>query len=690
MGIISSIISTIVIVLVFWVLLRSFCGGWSRNKILRGIDSILSKSQLRQVFFLIFCIFFVFIFLLSISLICSPIDDRGFWFKLLSSLSHFLNPGVFYKPDGIPNGWVLLLNLFGMVLMTGLLISVLSNLLERRIDYLKAGRIYYKFKNHIVIIGYDKMTASLIKQIVEKYNENGIVLQTIQDVPTVRHELFSQLDQSLEKRIHIVSGNRNSREDLEKLRFENCCEVFILGENNEYDHDSVNIECLKKLAEICKEKKNEKILRCHVLFEYQSTYAIFQQQDIPYIKDWIDFIPFNFYESWAQKVFLDSMYPSLDREGITAESERQVHLLILGMSRMGIAMGIQAAHLCHFPNFVTKGIKTRITFIDENAFREFNFLRTRYRHLFEEIDWYYEDIQTGEKLDNTDSKNKFTDIEFEFIQGRIENENIQNLITEWTTAKNKQLTIVVSFNHSPVAIAAGLYLPDKVYEDQIPVFVRQETSATTITMLSSSNKYNNVKPFGMLDDAYDIKKSEDLLPKMVKYVYDLTGKNYGKEIVFEKKNEGENTFLVSFEEQALKENWTVWKDDKGADSKNTIALKFSNICNANTLKFKQRSLKIQQGQALTNEQINLLARVEHNRWNIEKLLMGYRPCTHEEAEKIAKKECTKQSLRDKFIHNDIKAYEALTKDDKGIQADLYDVNISKALPYMLSAYEKLK
>lgn len=688
-----SIVLSIVIALLFWGTLRFFCGGWSPNKIVRGIDSILSKSQLRQVFFLISCVFFVFIFLVSVSSIGSPIDNRGFWFKFLSSLSHFFNPGSFYKSDGIHNGWVVLFNLFGMVLMTGLLISVLSNLLERRVDKLKAGRIYYKFKNHIVIIGYDKMTASLIKQIAKKYsvNDNGIVLQTTQDIPTVRRELFSGLNRNLEERIYIVSGNRNSKEDLEKLCFENCCEVFILGENNEYDHDSVNIECLKKMAEIYREGENGQSIRCHVQFEYQSTYAVFQQQDVLSVNDKVDFVPFNFYESWAQKVFLNNAaYPNLDREGITPESEKYVHLVVLGMSRMGIAMGVQAAHLCHFPNFVTKGLKTRITFIDENAYREFNFLRTRYPHLFEEIDWYYQDMQTGEMLNNTKSKKKFTDIEFEFIQGRIETPDIQNLISRLAESESKLLTIAVCFNFSPVAIAAGLYLPDEIYTEHIPVFIRQETSSATIDLLSENYKYKNVKPFGMLDDAYDLNKSEDLLPKMIKYVYDQTGANDGKDIVFKKEDEKENTFFVSFEEPVLKENWTVWKDRQGVDSKNTIALKFSNIYNANTIKFKQRALHIKSGQALTNGQINLLARVEHNRWNIEKLLMGYRACTPEETEAIASGTYSKQHLRDKFIHNDIKAYEVLTEDDNGIQADLYDVNISKALPYILSAYEKLK
>jgi hypothetical protein len=682
------IIATLTVVLLFAVCVRLLLGGWSPDKVLQGIDKALSKSQVGQVFLLIFLAFFVFVFLVSFGSIFNPVDSRGFYFRLWSSLSHFFNPGSFYKTDSIHNEWIILLNLSGMVLMTGLLISVLSNLLERRVDNLKAGRIHYKFKNHILIIGYNKMAASLIKQMAKEHRTSQIVLQTIQDVPTIRHELFSLLNRDIEEKVIIVSGNRTSKEDMEKLCPGSCREICLFGENDEYDHDSVNIECLKMLAEVRREKGIEKPVRCHVLFEYQSTYAVFQQQDVPYIKDCIDFIPFNFHESWAQKMFVGGDYTGLDREGITADSGKHVHLAILGMSGMGIAMGIQAAHLCHFPNFITKGIKTRITFIDEYADREMNFLFTRYRYLFEEVDWFYENRQTSERRNNTQSKEKFTDIEFEFIKGRVESPDIQNLIAKWATADNKLFSIAVCFNFSPATIAAGLYFPNEVYANNIAVFLHQEASSTIISMLSQSNKYKHVKPFGMLDDAYDFKKSDNLLPKMVKYVYDQTSENNGKDIVFEKENEGKNTFFISFDKQTIEDNWNRWKDNNGKDLKNITALKFSNIYNADMVKFKQRSLHIKPGQPLNNEQINLLARIEHNRWNIEKLLMGYRACTAEETEAIKKGTCSKQDLRDRFIHNDIKPYKTLAKDDKGIQSSQYDTNISKALPYMLSEYEK--
>lgn len=189
-------------------------------------------------------------------------------------------------------------------------------------------------------------------------------------------------------------------------------------------------------------------------------------------------------------------YPPLDREAITYESEKHVHLVIIGMSRMGVAIGVEAAHLLHFPNFCRdKNIKSVITFIDENADREMNFFCGRYRHYFEISSTHYYDMSKDERHERfvlpTRFKGKdadFLDVEFEFIKGRAETPAIQNLIKEWVHDSGQVLTIAVCLNYPPQSMAMGLYLPDDVYDENIPVFVRQETSSALLNMLNSKKK----------------------------------------------------------------------------------------------------------------------------------------------------------------------------------------------------------
>ncbi|MDR1332176.1 MAG: hypothetical protein LBK07_08750 [Tannerella sp.] len=637
------------------------------RKLQRRIDTML-RSTSRQVAGLTCFTVAVFFILWAGALLFSRLHVTEWVFA-------FLNPGSTFSDEAtdMEKVWALLVGLAGMILLGGLLISIFSNILQRRIDRVRNGQVHYVFSNHVLIIGYDRMAISLVRQVAgnaAKYGDCEIVLQTVRKVPDVHHELFSNIPARIEKRITILSGNRNSAEDLEKLQPERCREIILLGESDEYDHDSLNIKCLEVIAGILKARGRTSPVRCHVLFEYQSTYAVFQQQDLLDIRAHVDFVPFNFYESWAQKVLVDGrfavsgrerderdiIYPWLDREPLTADSPRHVHLVISGMSRMGIAVGIQAAHLCHFPNFETRGIRTRITFIDDNAEREMNFLQGRFRHLFSEVDYTYRNAETGETRDNAGTKRKFTDIRFEFIKGRVEQPAVQQMLAEWADRKkdpNKLLTIAICFHSSPAAIAAGLYLPEEVYTNEIPIFIRQETSYCTLSLLSQARekdyrKYRHVKPFGMLDHAYDLDRAADLVPMRVNYVYDYY---FSHSLTLPD---------VICDEDAR----TMWRDL-------STALKWSNRFHANMTDCRIRSLS--PGKPF-EEQIETLARVEHSRWCIEKLLMGYRQITGEERQLNNTAKEIKTLKNKYFIHTDICSFDELEDSKKEV-----DRKISAAL-----------
>jgi hypothetical protein len=693
------IISIIVIAVVIGVYMRF------RKTLQRRIDNAISQTVFKQLTFLVMATGVAF----GTIMLFIWIHHGNLKLHLLDWMYTYINPGSFFTSEGkeaSDRGWAIVTGLTGMIFLSGLLISVFGNIIERRVDRVKNGKAYYAFNKHIVIIGYNQMSIGLIRRLAENdgLRDSEIVLQTIREVPSVRHELFSRLQSDIEKRVTIVSGNRTSVEDLALLNIHLCKEIFILGEQDEYDNDSLNVECVKQIDTILSQTHSGKPVRCNVLFKYQSTFSVFQRHDIEGINKRIDFVPFNYFEMWAQKVFVERKYASLEKHNaaqkveympldykrITADSDTKVHLVVAGMSNMGIAIGMQAAHLCHFPNFVTKGIKTRITFIDEFADREMCFLKGRYRHLFNETEVYYKEVPPGElfaanmikdraaRITAKPSKKIFTDIEFEFVKARLEYPVIQDYIAELSRNPNSCLTIAICFRYPPKAIAAGLYLPDEVYDNHISVLVQQDISCSTLELLAKDGKYMHVKPFGMLDNCYDLGKADDLTPMMVKYLYDHT--------------DGQSEEIVkTFTPNELRANWNDWTEPKtGKESLNITALKWSNIYHANTIQVKKRSLNIVPGVELNSEQINLLARIEHNRWNIEKLLMGYRPCTPEEADDIANGRVSKQQLRDRFIHNDIKPYTALTTDDSDIQASAYDIAISKSLPYMLSEMEKIE
>ena len=78
-------------------------------------------------------------------------------------------------------------------------------------------------------------------------------------------------------------------------------------------------------------------------------------------------------------------------------------------------------------------------------------------------------------------------------------------------------------------------------------------------------------------------------------------------------------------------------------------------------------------------------RVEHNRWNVEELLLGYRPVTKKEQEEIEQKVALKNKKRDEeYAHYDIRPYNDLRNG-----SEKYDIALTRHLLLIAKPDEKL-
>lgn len=702
-----------------------------------GIDRILSSGIRWQLLFLaVVIVFFILLFIViewvtGCTLTIKENEPRNI---LLDVYYHFADPGNQYVVEGAGNRLLaLFISITGSVLMGGLLISIFSNIIDRRVERAREGQISYKFKNHYVIIGFDKMAIGLIKQLYRKAQSDNrvkdvpylFVIQTTSEVETVRHELLSKLDAEIDRRTIILHGGRDSREDLEALRLPYCREIFLLGEEGETDHDSVNIESVTLINRILRNHYTPKTLsglkrlvsdelagckRCHVLFEAQSTFAVFQRNDIETmfkkrtdtdnlwyttmrnsLKDnqsdlaqleslkteydkrtekLIDFLPFNFYETWAEKVLVwgkydphndgvaPIVYTPLDGEGIDYESNRHVHLVIVGMTSMGVALAMKAAHIAHYPNFVRDPkLKTRITFIDLNADTEFDMLRGRYSALFEQCD--YRVVDTLDDSRSYEHKGTgLSDIEFEFVKGAVESRLVQKLLESWTSAENRSLlTIAICFEVPQKSIATALYMPQEVYKRALSILVRQNVSCSTIELVRQARQYNGLRAFGMLDECYDIDDSSLLQAKRVNFIYN--------KIKPEKKE------WVPLDDTQADELWKSL----------TTVYRWSNIYNAHSIPTKLRSFGLEEPENLLADKdlLEKMAQVEHNRWVMERLIQGYRPTTPEENQLIKSGKRNKKEIENScFAHIYLKPYaqldEEIKDNDRMIMKYLWRIN----------------
>lgn len=665
---------------------------------------------------------------------------------------HFMDPGnqhMTSSKDG--RLWAVLIAVLGVFLLNGLLVSSIVGWIDSRKSRWIKGEIHYdglmKCRRHYVVIGGNDMSAGIIQQLFNRdtvLKKPYVLVLTSRDVEGFRRELFTVLTEEQQKRIVIYYGSRTSPEDIKSLQLASALEVYVLGEDPgqndaESYHDTMNMECIKlishEIADVerfkevkvkCKcENKNENgeeakenqivvddRLVCRVMFEYQTTFNIFQVTDIDGNK--IKFMPFNYYEKWAQNVLIcrdlfseraDYKYLPLEGvNGIKYDDPHHVHLVVIGMSRMGIAMAIEAAHLAHYPNFEENGIKTKITFIDKNAAEEKDFFIGRFKNLFELSSWKY-GVACGDILEwvNEEKANvpeylgdDFIDIEWEFLHGSVETPAVQQYLSELSADANTKLTIAVCLPENSRAIAAAAYLPDKVYESDntLQVLVYQRLNDELVRQISENNKryhrqengkcYKKMKAFGMASKCYDF----DLV-ELSEFLGDRIHKAYD---IWREKN---------IKPVASKQEQTV----DSTESKPISAQMWSNQYNVHSMWTKFRCVTTSDNtifNPLTDdfadfekeEMMTRLGKVEHNRWVVEQLLLRYRPLDDkEQADSKIDNDDASSKLKDeykknKYAHLDICSNEKLKQVDFKMAS--LDIALISQLPGAYKEYMEIK
>jgi len=659
-------------------------------------------------------------------------DYSLFW----SVYSHYIAPGNQHMA-GTEKGrqYVALITILGYILLNGVLISTLVSWFDRRREqWIKGEIVYNRFsrrwprgKKHYVIIGGSDVAIGVVRQLFNNHEgrEPYVIVQTSSDIDTFRRELFSTLTERQQMHLVLYYGSSTSKDDLAKLGLNNAAEVYLLGENTRPDdtdsyHDTVNMECLEQICDIIQEEKNKKRdrlclkkckethLLCRVMFEYQTTFSVFQLSDISNkIKNHIKFRPINYYEMWAQKVLINKeinpaelkkmalkggYLPLEGTNGITQKDSDYVHLFVVGMSRMGVAMAIEAAHLAHYPNYTEQNkIRTKITFIDANAAEQKDFFMGRFKELFKLSHWRYGTVEEGELVWKQTSwpepeecdylGGDFLDVEWEFIHSGIEQEVVQEYILS-SANPNARVTIAICLPESNKAHAAALYFDKRIYESDrvLQVLVYNRNGDAIVKSLRTENirapYHNKLKAFGSSKDCFDLEYFK---------LSEQNGENIGKKYC-EIKTNYINPAIDKANLQEVEERNSA---DKKYGGKSDAADYWSNIYNANTMWTKLRSVNfdgtafsVSKSEEDKRSDVEVLSDVEHNRWNMEQLLMHFRPLTSTEQAEVLDRIKSKNELKNNMAHLDICSNKCLNEKISKVDvvARAYDVGLTELLP----------
>lgn len=201
------------------------------------------------------------------------IDTRGRWYDVL-----FLLFGPGSLTDALSSPFAVLIAFVGVTVFCGMLISVMSNVLQRRVESFVDGETDYRFSNHIVILGFNKSVPSLLEYIHRHEREGFIVLMCSKEIKIVRDWLHAHLADAIEDRLVLLNGAIDAEDDLARLKLEQRVrKIYVLGEDDHVDHDAVVLECTRKLAG--QKIRPHETVECHVQIDDLHSFFILQRVD---------------------------------------------------------------------------------------------------------------------------------------------------------------------------------------------------------------------------------------------------------------------------------------------------------------------------------------------------------------------------------------------------------------------------
>ena len=513
--------------------------------------------------------------------------------------------------------------------------------------------------NKILIIGSHPIRQSIIKQ----YEALGYGIEMVDDINTVQGKDYHEL----------------------------C----ILPQSGTADHETLQaLEMFAMSYPETPEGQSKPV--CHLLLHDKVTLWLLQTLDLyPEIHKKFELYAFTMEDQWAKNVFCNlgnnASYPPLDREKMDTASNKTVHLVIAGFSDLGESLAIHAALIAHFPNYVrNQTLRTRITIIDKDITTRKDAFIQRYANLFQHsyyrcIDLMQHSMTLYHEPLYHSSREDFVDVEWEFVNGDFYDPLLQRKLQLWADSKEQLLTLALCDADTNMNFDRAFALPKNLYINDITVLVATERSAM-LEKVRETDGYHNLYPIGMDDCGYDINLPLLQMAKRLNYFYTCSY--------------GQDDTPTDMPAEKVEAAWRKLL---------TFSMRYSNLYNVMTVATKMRSLGHEEKDwdkffALTQEEIETLSAVEHNRWSVERLILGFRPPTDTEREEIhenieafilAKKTGKEQPDQDlkniykkKKIHYDLCSYRELREDMTGQNVRIYDYDLTACIPLIAQSFKE--
>lgn len=343
-------------------------------------------------------------------------------------------------------------------------------------------------------------------------------------------------------------------------------------------------------------------------------------------------------------------------EGISKDSDKHIHAYILGVDSLSLSIAKQLALLCHFPNFDDrKGAnRTIITIVTTgSAIDAMNQFRAMTANLLDYVLWRC--VENGNEVKKCNRQHSFIDIEFEFIKADVAN--------------------ILKLKKDDCNSVSSIF-----YSDDTPL------EREVVRKFDVIYRYNSEEI--TIDKSIDISRA-----MLVNTVYSKCG---NIDTIYKA-----NAFNAESYSEYLENTCRYVRTTKIKEFWDGIAtneLKLSNVFCADTFRMKLRSVGAQPDDNINTisshigENLEALSYLEHARWNVEKLILGFRPLNEQEwgqytSKSKDEKKVYAKKLKAQKIHLNICSISELKRIDPGNFK--YDCLLCLSIPHIISRAKRL-
>ena len=611
------------------------------NSLKRLIDRILSQGEGRQLAWLAGIALALFLLLV----LAGSIWALG-WTDILNL---YLDPGGFPlesnngSSQGALNIFSLLIAFGGILVLNALTVSAFSNVFDNISEKYRKGERRYKLKGHVLILGGGQQLGDMLKAIGadRQFDGKDIVVMTSSDVETLREDVETALgDRALCRRIVWYRGERDGEDDLRSACADKASFIYIIGEDGEEAHDAASIAALEHLQAIC--AREGTAIPCYVTLEMHTSQDVFGylkapaesrlRVEIVHTGDYI-----------AEQLLVDTDFLPVPSD------DQSLHLVIAGSGRIARSVALVAAQICHFPGYARSGRRTLISLVGWSAAEMDRFV-ANHQSLFDLS--HYTSVspvgRTGFVPKN--GYGDFLDIEWEFIDSSLASPLVRGKLETWSADDKQKLAMVLCHEDAEADTSAFVHLPSCVYEGGTPVAVYLKDHPELLAKANECGQFGALTCFGEAAPGSDpLLLRRSLRGMRVNYLYDH---EYGGK--------------------------SATPEDAWAGL--SFAHKLSSIASANSIPLKLRAFDIEPTResvdALSEDVLSALSEVEHRRWMLTVLLMGYRALPLPERSDRSR---FRELKNEHFVHLDIAPFSELDPTEAG-----KDTVIVRNIPFIIS------